>query len=51
MKTVWNDWFRTRKGDVIEVQEAVLADDYLASGSVLFSEWSSPEDEAAFRDL
>lgn len=51
MKEVWNRWFRTRKGEVIEVREAVLADDYLSSGSALFSEWNSPEDEEAFRDL
>lgn len=51
MKSVWNDWFRTRKGEVVTLREAVLADDYLALGSKLFSEWNSPEDEAAFRDL
>jgi len=51
MKAVWNEWFRTRKGEAIELREAVLADDYLAAGSALFSEWNSPEDEEAFRDL
>ena len=51
MKSVWNKWFKTRKGEMIELREAVLADDYLAAGSALFSEWNSPEDEAAFRDL
>ncbi len=48
MKKVWNDCFRTRKGETIELREAVLADDYLAAGSALFSEWNSPEDEEAF---
>ena len=51
MKPIWNDWFKTRKGDLIEVREVKMADDYLASASVLFSEWASEEDEEAFRDL
>jgi hypothetical protein len=51
MKEIWNKWFKTRKGERIEVREVTLADDFLASGSTLFSEWNSPEDEAAFRDL
>jgi hypothetical protein len=51
MKTIWNDWFRDRKGKQIVVQEVQLADDYLKEGSLLFSEWESPEDEEAFRDL
>jgi hypothetical protein len=51
MKAVWNEWFKTRKGEIIELREARLADDYLAANSALFSEWSSPEDEEAFRDL
>jgi hypothetical protein len=52
MKRVWNDWFRAHKGRPIELREAVIADDYLAAGSKLFaSEWNSPEDEEAFRDL
>ena len=36
MKKVWNDWYKTRKGEMIELREAVLADDYLAAGSALF---------------
>jgi hypothetical protein len=51
MKRIWNEWFRTRKGERIEIREVTLADDFLAEGSVLFSEWNSPEDEEAFRDL
>ncbi|MDQ6436740.1 hypothetical protein RB623_22035 [Mesorhizobium sp. LHD-90] len=51
MKNIWNEWFRQRKGDRIIVHEVRLADDYLREGSVLFSEWESPEDEEAFRDL
>ncbi|MGE3363016.1 MAG: hypothetical protein AB7I34_06130 [Rhizobiaceae bacterium] len=51
MKAVWNEWFKQRRGENIELREIVLADDYLASGSTLFSEWNSKEDEEAFRDL
>jgi hypothetical protein len=51
MKSIWNKWFKQRKGDIIEVREVTVADDYLAAASTLFSEWASPEDEEAFRDL
>jgi len=51
MKTVWSEWYRTRRGQRIVLRPVVLADDYLAATSGLFSEWSSPEDEEAFRDL
>lgn len=52
MKRVWNGWFKAHKGEMIEVREIMLADDYLAAGSKLFaSEWNSEEDEEAFRDL
>lgn len=51
MKKVWNDWYRTRKGEELVVREISLADDYLAAGSTLFSEWNSSEDDEAFRDL
>jgi len=51
MKTIWNNWFKDRKGEFVEIREAQLADEYLASASALFSEWESPEDERAFSDL
>ena len=51
MQSVWSQWFKTRKGETIEVREVSLADDYLGAASALFCEWSSPEDEAAFSDL
>ena len=51
MTEIWGEWFRTSKGMPIEIREVTLADDYLAEGSVLFSEWNSPADEEAFRDL
>ena len=51
MKTIWNEWFRKRRGERITLLEAQMADDYLKHTAELFSEWSSPEDEAAFNDL
>ena len=51
MKETWNTWFRQRRGDVITLRLADPADDLLAASAALFSEWASPEDEAAFRDL
>lgn len=51
MKLIWNEWFETRRGEKIGLAVVSLADDYLASGAMLFSEWESPEDEAAFCDL
>ncbi len=51
MKEVWNAWYKSRKGERVEVQSVELADDLLAATSGLMSEWSSDEDESAFRDL
>jgi len=51
MKRIWNGWYAERKGSLLQVSEVTLADDYLSAGSALFSEWLSPEDEEAFRDL
>jgi hypothetical protein len=51
MTDIWGEWFRTLKGTPIQIREVTLADDYLAEGSLLFSEWNSPGDEEAFRDL
>lgn len=52
MKTIWNEWFRTRKGERIELRPVQLADDFLKAGGKTFStEWESPEDEKAFADL
>jgi hypothetical protein len=51
MTEIWGEWFKTAKGMPIEIREVALADDFLAEGSILFSEWNSPEDDEAFRDL
>src|ERR1700693_1717452 len=50
MKKVWKR-FQSRRGEVIEVREVRTADAYLAALSNTLSEWNSPEDEEAFRDL
>jgi hypothetical protein len=51
MKQVWNDWYRSRKGETVEAHAVELADDFLAATAGLMSEWSSEDDESAFRDL
>lgn len=51
MKEVWSSWYKSRKGERVQVEPVQLADDLLASTSSLMSEWSSEEDESAFRDL
>jgi len=51
MTEIWGEWFRSAKGTPIEIREVTLADDFLAESSILFSEWDSPEDDEAFRDL
>lgn len=51
MKSIWNEWFKAKKGALIEIREVKMADDYLAAASSLFSEWAGEEDEDAFRDL
>ena len=51
MKTVWNDWFRNRRGDTVTLRVLTTVDDWLEGVAPLFSEWNSPEDDEAFRDL
>ena len=50
MKEIWKQ-FQSRRGEVVEVREVKTADAYLAALSDTMTEWSSPEDEEAFRDL
>jgi hypothetical protein len=50
MKKVW-DRFQMRRGEIVEIREVRTADSYLAAVSDTLSEWNSPEDEEAFRDL
>lgn len=51
MKPIWNKWFSDRRGEFVTLKLVTTADDYLSAQSKLFSEWTSPEDDEAFRDL
>jgi hypothetical protein len=50
MKEIWKR-FQSRRGEIVEMREVKTADAYLAALSNTLSEWNSPEDEEAFRDL
>jgi hypothetical protein len=50
MKQIWKR-FQLRRGAVVQVREVRTADAYLEALSNSLSEWNSPEDEEAFRDL
>lgn len=50
MKQVWTQMQKDR-GRVVEVREVLSADSFLAALRPLLSEWDSPEDEEAYRDL
>jgi hypothetical protein len=50
MREVWARLQRSR-GRIVDIREVTTADSYLSSLTPLLSEWDSPEDEAAYRDL
>jgi hypothetical protein len=50
MRSVWAR-LRRQGQKTVGIREVVAADTYLASLTPLLSEWDSPEDEKAFRDL
>jgi len=50
MKEIWKR-LQARRGEVVEVRQVRTADAYLAALSETMTEWNSPEDEEAFRDL
>ena len=50
MKKVWKR-LQSRCGEVVEIREVRTADAYLEALSNTLSEWNSPADEEAFRDL
>jgi hypothetical protein len=52
-KNYWNQLFQRRSGEKVEIKlnEAPIADSYLAAISSLLSEWDSPEDNEAYNDL
>lgn len=52
-KEYWNCIYRERKGEAVEIEldDAPLADPYLAAISELMTEWTSKEDADAYDDL
>ena len=50
MKKIWKI-FQSRRREVVAIREVRTADAYLEALSNTLSEWNSPEDEEAFRDL
>jgi hypothetical protein len=50
MKDIWKR-YQQRRGDVVPIRETRTADSYLAALNGVLSEWDSPEDDEAFRDL
>lgn len=50
MRQVWARLARQR-GKVVPVREVVTADSYLAALAPTLSEWDSPADDEAYRDL
>ena len=51
MRNVWARFRKEATGRIVDVREVQTADTYLATLTPLLSEWDSPEDEAAYRDL
>lgn len=50
MRPIWTGLQRER-GRVVDIRQVLSADSYLAAVGATLSEWESPEDEAAYRDL
>jgi hypothetical protein len=50
MRDIWKR-FQARRGEIVAIRETRTADNYLKALSATLSEWNSPEDEEAFRDL
>jgi len=50
MKEIWKR-FQSRRGEIVEIREVRTADAYLDALTNALTEWNSPEDEEAFRDL
>jgi len=50
MKRAWTAMQKDR-GKVVNIRQVVDADSFLASLALTLSEWDSPGDEEAFRDL
>lgn len=50
MREIWKR-YQARRGEIVQVRETRTADSYLKALSGTLSEWDSPEDDEAFRDL
>lgn len=50
MREIWSR-MQKRRGEFVPVREVVSADSYLAALAPSLSEWETPEDEEAYRDL
>ncbi len=50
MKEIWKS-FQSRRGEYVDIREVRTADAYLDALTNTLTEWNSPEDEEAFRDL
>jgi hypothetical protein len=50
MREVWKR-FQQRRGEIVDIRETRTADGFLKALNGTLSEWNSPEDEEAFRDL
>ena len=50
MREIWKS-MQNKRGRTVEVREVAVTDSYLAALRPLLSEWDSPEDEEAYRDL
>jgi hypothetical protein len=50
MKDIWKQ-YQQRRGEIVTIRETRTADSFLAALNSTLSEWNSPEDDEAFRDL
>ena len=50
MRQVWSA-MQAERGKIVDIREVRTADSYLAALTPLMSEWDSPEDNEAYRDL
>jgi hypothetical protein len=50
MREIWKR-FQARRGEIVVIRETRTADSYLKAVSGTLSEWDSPDDDEAFRDL
>jgi hypothetical protein len=50
MREIWKR-FQARRGEIVAIRETRTADSYLKALGGTLSEWDSPEDDEAFRDL